>query len=573
MPLSRGPINAVRHSLLVALFATAPLAAQSAAVASCDGLRISEIDINPERPTFSGSAGRWQSVAHALGLHHTTTRAGVIRAYLLVKPGDVCTNVRLAESRRVLRTLPFLADAEVTAHGDSVGGVVVDVRTVDEIPVIATGRLRGGVPSAISLGNENVAGLGMRVVLGGERDAVYRGTRRVDLASYGLFGSDVFGRSEVVREHIGGHVELNLAHPFLSSLQRTTWQARYRYGRDYPTIFGPWSDNETVGLGTVQWSVGGALRRDIGPIVTLIGAVALGNKLDPWSNTMLVTDHGAVPISDTAVTARVRRYTTTRVGAIVGARQVRFTTRTGLDALFATQDVMLGWQAGGAVAPAVTARTYRDVLIAPGAYLGVASKGLFAFSDVEAELASATSSVADHSAILNARVVAYATPTARFTMRLENNFSLLDQARVPTQLTMSDPIGGVRGYLGSHLAGGRRDLTRAEIRWATPNAFHRGDLGVAAFADAGTLWAGSVPHGTSASRQSVGLSLLGAYPTKSKRLYRVDVAFPLQRENGRGIEVRFTAGNPTTRSTTEPYDVTRARQAPMPSALVTWPDR
>lgn len=555
------------------MLAARPLAAQDTPAVSCNGLRISAIDINPERPSFAGSAGRWHTVAHGLGLHHTTTRTGVIRAYLLVKVGDICDDIHLAESRRVLRTLPFLADAEVVARSDSVGGAIVEVRTVDEVPVIATGRLRGGVPSAISVGNENVAGLGTRIVLGGERDRVYRGTRRFELANYGLFGADLFGRGELVRERLGGHVEMGIAHPFLSSLQRTTWQASYRYGRDYPTVFGPWDDNETVGLGTVQWSLGGALRRDVGPIVTLLGGIALGSKLDQWSGPMVLTSAGALAVDDTALTRRIVAYTSTRIGGVVGARQVRFATRRGLDALFATQDVMLGWQVAGVVAPTVTARTYRDVLIAPTAYVGAATRHLFAFADLEVELTGAAAAGSTHSRILNGRLVAYATPTERLTLRLENNLSLLDHARVPTQLTISDPIGGVRGYLGSHLAGGQRDLTRAEIRWATPDAFRRGDLGVAAFTDMGTLWAGSVPYGTSASRQSVGLSVLAAYPTKSKRLYRVDVALPLQRDHGRGIEVRFTAGNPTIRSTTEPYDVTRARQAPAPSALVTWPER
>jgi len=572
----RHTISARRSVLVVALLASAPLHAQTASpsVASCDGRHISAIAINPERPSFAGSASRWRAIAHALGLHHTTTRASVIRAYLLVKAGDVCDSTHLAESRRVLRTLPFLADAEVSARGDSTGGVIVEVRTIDEVPVIATGSLRGGTPSAISLGNENVAGLGTRIVLGGERDRVYRGARRAEIADYGLLGTDVFGQTEIVREHIGGHVSIEIAHPFLTSLQHATWHASYRNGRDYPTIFGPSSDNETVGLGTVQWSVGGALRRDIGPIVTLTGAVALSSKLDQRSGALLLTNSGAVAIDDSVVAGRIVNYSSTRVGALLGAREVRFATRQGLDALFATQDIMLGWQVGGAVAPAVASRTYRDVLTAPSGYIGVASNNLFAFSDIEAELTDAMGGKASNSRILNGRIVGYATPTTRVTVRLENNFSLIDQPKVPTQLTMSDPIGGARGYLGSRLAGGRRDLTRLEVRWATPNAFHRGDLGVAAFTDAATLWAGGVPYGTSASRQSVGLSVLAAYPTRSKRLYRLDIAFPLQRADSRGgVEIRFTAGNPTVRSTTEPYDVTRARQAPVPSALVTWPER
>ncbi|HEX4353136.1 MAG TPA: hypothetical protein VHZ95_09485, partial [Polyangiales bacterium] len=191
----------------------------------------------------------------------------------------------------------------------------------------------------------------------------------------------------------------------------------------------------------------------------------------------------------------------------------------------------------------------------------------------EGEFTNGNNGLSARSSVINGRVVAYATPSSRVVMQVLNNFSLIDQPHIPTQLTMSDPIGGPRGYLGSKLAGGRRDLTRAEIRWSTPNAFNRGDLGVAVFADAATLWAADVPYGTSVSRQSVGVSLLGAYPTRSKRVYRVDIALPLERDRGRGLEIRFSSGDPTSRNATEPYDVTTARQAPIPAALVTWPVR
>ena len=62
-------------------------------------------------PLFAGSARKWQTVARALGLHHATTRADVVRAYLFFKEGDICSDVRVSESARVLRSLPFLGDA------------------------------------------------------------------------------------------------------------------------------------------------------------------------------------------------------------------------------------------------------------------------------------------------------------------------------------------------------------------------------------------------------------------------------------------------------------------------------
>ena len=41
----------------------------------------------------------------------------------------------------------------------------------------------------------------------------------------------------------------------------------------------------------------------------------------------------------------------------------------------------------------------------------------------------------------------------------------------------------------------------------------------------GTLWSGDAPYGWTGSRGSVGLSLLGAYPTRSKRVYRHRLRF------------------------------------------------
>src|SRR5581483_12249654 len=98
---------------------------------------------------------------------------------------------------------------------------------------------------------------------------------------------------------------------------------------------------------------------------------------------------------------------------------------------------------------------------------------------------------------------AYVTPSDHFTFDLLDNFSVLGHARLPYQLSIGDPVGGARGYYGSNIVGARRNVVRSEVRLATPNAVHRADIGVALFADAGTVWAGDVPFGVSASRQSV----------------------------------------------------------------------
>jgi hypothetical protein len=73
----------------------------------------------------------------------------------------------------------------------------------------------------------------------------------------------------------------------------------------------------------------------------------------------------------------------------------------------------------------------------------------------------------------------------------------------------------------------------------------------------------------------VGLSLLGAYPTGSKRVYRADLAIPLTRggDGGGRIELRFSSEDRTTRFWEEPQDVARARTGELPSTLFAWPTR
>ena len=86
----------------------------------CTGELVSRVDIQASPPPFSGAAKRWRAAANAIGLHHATTRFGVISAFLSLAPGRPCTAFRRAESERVLRAQPFLAAASVRAtSGDS----------------------------------------------------------------------------------------------------------------------------------------------------------------------------------------------------------------------------------------------------------------------------------------------------------------------------------------------------------------------------------------------------------------------------------------------------------------------
>ena len=101
------------------------------------------------------------------------------------------------------------------------------------------------------------------------------------------------------------------------------------------------------------------------------------------------------------------------------------------------------------------------------------------------------------------------------------------------------------------------------------------DVGFATFTQVGSIWAGDAPYGSTTTRTSAGVSLLAAYPTGSKRTYRVDVGIPLVRggTGGGRIEVRFSSEDATQQFWKEPDDVLRSRIGGLPSAMFSLPVR
>jgi hemolysin activation/secretion protein len=134
-------------------------------------------------------------------------------------------------------------------------------------------------------------------------------------------------------------------------------------------------------------------------------------------------------------------------------------------------------------------------------------------------------------------------------------------------------VGGILGYHATALAGARRNVMRGEFRWSRPALIKGADLGIAPFAELGTIWEGDAPYGVTATRSTLGFSILAAYPTRSKRLYRADVGFPHTRGNGAGIEVRFSSQDRATDFWNEPEDVSRARTGAVPVSLFAWSTR
>jgi hypothetical protein len=88
----------------------------------------------------------------------------------------------------------------------------------------------------------------------------------------------------------------------------------------------------------------------------------------------------------------------------------------------------------------------------------------------------------------------------------------------------------------------------------------------------GRLWRGAVPYGeTTPIRGALGLSLQAAVPPRSRRLWRLDFAWPLGSDPDARFEVRFSNRDRARVMWDQPADLRRARERAVPASIFSWP--
>ena len=573
------PTSTIKLLLLSAtLVGTVPSCARAQAVPAsppCDGLTVSRIDIQPGRPPFTGQASRWRNLARAIGLHHATTRDGVVAAFLALAVGRPCTEIRRAETERLLRAQPFIADATVRAVRDGAGGVTVVVETVDEIPVLINGRFRGIAPHAFSLGNGNVGGLGLLVEGAIERGFAYRTGFGVRLIEYATFGRPYVASLEADRHTIGHRFAVALEHPFYTDLQRIGWHAGFLTSNEYPSVQRPARDELALGVRQDRWE-GSSITRVFGTsTVGLVGAAASGLRLTPQPRGIVVSDTGLA--ADTGVTLlnRYASFRTTRVGLLGGLRRVHFRTVRGFDGLTAQQDVANGVFGGVYAAKGLPSFGESDMFLSGVVYAGGGGTHVYYGTLAQLEGRRGTGLNRWDSVIGSGRSALYLGRGPGWLFMVDDQYGGGTRSLLPLQLALGDRRGGMLGYADAALAGAQRNIVRTDLRWTGASLIRGADVGFSTFTQVGSIWAGDAPYGSTATRTTVGLSILAAYPTGSKRVYRADVGFPLTRSGAGGgkIEVRFSSEDRTQLFWREPDDVSRARTGTVPTSLFAFPTR
>jgi hypothetical protein len=253
---------------------------------------------------------------------------------------------------------------------------------------------------------------------------------------------------------------------------------------------------------------------------------------------------------------------------------VTFSTVRGFDALTAQQDVGNGWFTGLFAGKGVPSLGDNDLFLSGVVYAGTSGEHWRFASYAQAEGRLAPGASQWDGVVGSSRTALYLGGGPGWLFVVDDQLSGGLRALLPMQLALGDRQGGMMGYYDSPLVGAYRNVARGDLRWSRAALVRNADVGLATFVQVGSVWAGDAPYGSTATRTSIGVSILAAYPTESKRLYRVDLGIPVQRP-GRGgghVEVRFTSEDRTL-FWREPDDVLRARTGGIPASMFAFPTR
>ena len=541
---------------------------------TCKGERISRIDIDANPPFRISGKSVWQRVGRFAAKEHVTTREAVIRRYLALQLGDQCTEVRRAESERILRAQPFIADATVLASDDGQGGVVLTVSTVDEVSLIIGAGIGGGSGlHALLLGEDNLLGSALHAE-SQWRKGVHRDVYAAKVVDYQFLGRPYQLLLEGGRRELGSDWDTELSHPFLTDLQRISWRTTAGNSNGYFYFRRPGALPAAIKLERSYSDIGGVVR--IGPPLgrlALVGGSISFEDESPATSPIIVTDTALVADTSQALINRYTKHQTARLNALWGVRNVHFVRVSGFDALEGTQDLRTGVQLATLLGKGVRflRGNERDWFGSTDLYLGMASPISFAALDVAGE--GRRDEEGNWDGILaQGRGALYLKPINRHTLISDLQWSAGWKQRIPFQLTFADRDGGLRGFRSTDVGGARRVVGHIEDRYLIGRRKQIATFAVAAFAEGGKLWAGDSPFGVNTPLYaSAGVSVLAASPPQSRRTFRADLAFPVRGPRGHGLEVRLTVTDLTRAFRIEPRDISHSRERSVPASVFNWP--
>ena len=551
-----------------------PAAAQS--LVPCRGQRIDSIRVITSAPTVSGL--RRVPLAGTLVRNtHVVTRDEIVRRFLLLEVGDRCTDLRRAESERILRAQPFLADADIVVLPSSRGGVMLEVRTIDDVSLIVGGSVAGTAPNVrgVRLGSSNIAGVGITTEFAWKHDAVYNDRLQARFIDHQLAGRPYVLDASSTKKPFGRDDYVELSLPFRTDLQRFAWRGLIGESREHAQFASRDTGRLALGFEREFAEAGGILR--IGPPgkLALVGLSFTNERAVPDTNVVRITDFGFRPDTAAALLSRFEERRAARVNALFGLRWLRFQRVRGFDALRGSQDVPVGFQLGTLVGRAVNAfdANSNDLFLASDLYLGLGNDHVIYRLQAQGEGRRSTETGLWDGLVASGRLSRHLRIGTRRTRIFSLEWSGTEGVLVPHALALGSSEGGLRGYSNTAEYGGRRAVARLEEQMFLGSPFDYGDAGVSLFFDAGQLWPGDLPYAQRTPvRTAAGISVLVAVPMRSTRTWRLEVAAPINPPSGESrVEFRLRHVDLTSFFWREPADVHAARARAVPASVYNWP--
>lgn len=498
---------------------------------------------------------RFQWVYRVVNSLHIPTRASFVRRELLLGVGDCYDPYLVADSERILRRFPFIANAEVYGlrQADGSWHVVADTRDEWSTRLEITAGVENGVDlRRVALAEQNFLGYGVSVkAFLSQRDANRQLGAEVGLPQ--LFGTETDLRVSGGETRVGSFYFLDLAYPFVGEVGRWGWRALGSFREDYFDYSSGTPDARAhILLPVEEKFLEFTLARRFGTpgnLTSLGIGVSQEDLTSPGFPESLRAVEGldfddlapATPDAWAAVEPQTHFSSGTRVNLLFGQRNIRFVQRIGLDALQGVSDVEVGSDVAvtlsRTVASGFGSEAPDDLGVRFRLYAGRATREFVIIANVGLDarqvfFAPGETRSGWRDLLADTDVLVYwqpeVAPRHTFLARLSTAGGwTLDR---PFQLTLGGDTG-VRGFQDDAFPGGRRAVLNLEDRiylgWPSPELF---DLGLTLFADAGHIWAGDAPFGVDSGWQgSLGAGLRIGFPAGSRDVARVDLAWPLDR--------------------------------------------
>ncbi len=543
-----------------------------------DNHTIYELDRGPsgEGDGWAAFVDKARAIANRL---HWRTRRGFIENELLFEPGDCLDPLLLDESGRLLRALPFLADADVYAVPVAADEVHVVVDTQDDWTLKLDVRAefdQGLRFTYAGFTEENLFGTG--TLLGfylRERDE----TRDVglELSTHQLAGTRLDGRIGGGRTRTGVFFHESLTYPFVGEVGRWAFIESYSYREDlfrYAAPVGSPFTNVSLPIQTRRAATTLGLRLGTPGDLTVLGAGV------SWEDVAFSGFPGDVTVvrdfdfsnpspADSATVEMVRSQVNPRraahVNLVAGKRNIRYIRRNGLDAIQGHQDIRLGTQAlisvgstlgafetspgneshelrgrlllfGGA---AGDSWVFNTELTVEGARLVAGSRSDGGFRDVLAEFGAYLYWQPGRGPTGTDDASTPTTAVPRHTLVLGLKGAGGWNSYLPFQLNLGGP-NGIRGYDRAEFPAAQKLVAHVEDRITLDGPFSDlFDLGLTLFADAGAGWQGTVPFAADSELQgAVGMGLRLVFPAGARNVTRLDLAVPLEQGGLRSLQFR-----------------------------------